>query len=73
MASKKDVIAAEKKVLRCANELSAALQTLSKIASEIAGEDLEAMLCNGEEIEFRVNGRDSMETYGYVEDILNML
>lgn len=73
MASKKDIIAAEKKVFRYANELSAALQALSKIASEVAGEDLEAMICNGEEIEFRVSGGDSMETYGYVEDILNML
>ena len=40
------------------NQLSGALAQLSDIATEIYGEDLQADLCNGSEIEFRRRGDD---------------
>ena len=49
---------AERRVLDAANRLSAALGTLSNIATEIYGEDLQADLCGGSEIEFRRIGSD---------------
>lgn len=43
-------------VLSRSNDLVMALNELSVQASEIYGEELVATICNGEEIEFRVNG-----------------
>ena len=54
---------AERRVFNASNRLSAALEELSNIATEIYGEDLQADLCGGGEIEFRRRGRD-----GYVDD-----
>lgn len=44
---------AERRVLEAANRLSTALGELSNIATKIYGEDLQADLCGGGEIEFR--------------------
>ncbi len=44
-----------RQVRRCRNDLVMALNELAVQASEIYGEELVA-ICNGEEIEFRVNG-----------------
>ena len=41
------------RVLNLENKLSGALAQLSDIATEIYGEDLQADLCGGSEIEFR--------------------
>ena len=54
---------AERRVFNASNRLSAALEELSNIATEIYGEDLQADLCGGGEIEFRRRGLD-----GYVDD-----
>lgn len=54
---------AERRVLDAANRLSAALEELSNIATKIYGEDLQADLCGGEEIEFRRRNDD-----GYFDD-----
>lgn len=45
-------------VLDLENKLSLELNNLSSIATEIYGEDLQADLCNGGEIEFRRRGGD---------------
>ena len=50
-------------MFNASNRLSAALEELSNIATEIYGEDLQADLCGGGEIEFRRRGRN-----GYVDD-----
>lgn len=54
---------AERRVFNASYRLSMALEELSNIATEIYGEDLQADLCSGGEIEFRRRGRD-----GYVDD-----
>ena len=43
----------EEKVLDASIKLSSALNHLSSIASEIYGEELQADICGGSEIEFR--------------------
>jgi hypothetical protein len=45
-------------VLDLENKLSLALSNLSSVATEIYGEDLQADLCGGSEIEFRRRGDD---------------
>jgi len=45
-------------VYNLSNRLSLALQNLSSIATEIYGEDLQADLCGGNEIEYRRLGPD---------------
>ena len=45
-------------VLDLENRLSLALSNLSSVATEIYGEDLQADLCGGSEIEFRRRGDD---------------
>lgn len=45
-------------VYNAANKLSQALHNLSFAAIDIYGEDLQADLCNGGEIEFRKRGKD---------------
>jgi hypothetical protein len=47
-----------RRVFELENRLSLELSNLSSIASEIYGEDLQADLCNGGEIEFRRRGDD---------------
>ena len=54
---------AEQKVLDASTALSSALGHLSSIASEIYGEELQADLCGGEEIEFRRS-----DEHGVVDD-----
>lgn len=54
---------AERRVFNASNRLSTALEELSNIATEIYGEDLQADLCSGGEIEFRRRGHD-----GYFDD-----
>lgn len=46
------------RVLDLENRLSYALNHLSGVATEIYGEDLQADLCGGSEIEFRRRGDD---------------
>lgn len=47
-----------RRVLDLENRLSLELSNLSSIATEIYGEDLQADLCGGSEIEFRRRGDD---------------
>ena len=54
---------AERRVFNASNRLSAALEELSNIATKIYGEDLQADLCEGGEIEFRRRNGD-----GYFND-----
>ena len=49
---------AKEKVLDASIKLGSALSHLSSIATEIYGEDLQADICGGEEIEFRRRGED---------------
>ena len=58
MSQRTELRRAERRVLDAANRLSAALGELSDIASEIYGEDLQADLCGGGEIEFRRRNGD---------------
>lgn len=59
------------KVLVRSNELVIALNELSAMASEIYGEELIADICNGEEIEFRVNG--DADSILHIDDIVERL
>ena len=67
---------AKRRVFDAANRLSAALGELSDIATEIYGEDLQADLCGGGEIEFRRRDErgyfDALDCVR-LEDILNKL
>ena len=49
---------AKEKVLDASIKLGSALGHLSSIATEIYGEDLQADICGGSEIEFRRRGED---------------
>lgn len=57
------------KVYTTSNELKTALEKLSWLASETMGKELEAKLCVGNEIEFRLAGGSSV-TYTTVNDLL---
>jgi predicted thioredoxin/glutaredoxin len=59
------------KVLDKSNELVNALEELSSLASEIYGEELIADICDGEEIEFRVNG--DVDSILHIDDIVERL
>lgn len=59
------------KVLVRSNELVIALNELSAMASEIYGEELIADICDGEEIEFRVNG--DADSILHIDDIVERL
>ena len=59
------------KVLVRSNELVIALNELSAMASEIYGEELIADICDGEEIEFRVNG--DADSILHIDDIVDRL
>lgn len=63
MSRRVELRRAEKRVLDAANRLSASLGELSNVATEIYGEDLQADLCEGGEIEFRRRNGD-----GYFDD-----
>lgn len=54
---------AEEKVLDASIKLCSALGHLSSIASEIYGEELQADICGGSEIEFR-----RIDEHGFVDD-----
>jgi len=58
MSKKTELNRAIRRVLDLENKLSGALAQLSDIATEIYGEDLQADLCGGSEIEFRRRGDD---------------
>ena len=58
MSQRTELRRAESRVLDAANRLSAALGELSDIATEIYGEDIQADLCGGGEIEFRRKDKD---------------
>ena len=76
MSQKSELKRQVERVYNAENKLSIALQELSLIASEIYGEELQADLCDGAEIEFRrknINGYfDSMDCVT-LEDIKNKL
>lgn len=55
---KAKIEAAERKVLDAGNKLSAALEELSILVSDLTGEAITAEFCGGGEIEYR-HGRDS--------------
>lgn len=58
MSQRTELRRALNRVLDLENRLSCALAQLSDIATEIYGEDLQADLCGGSEIEFRRRGDD---------------
>lgn len=58
MTQRTELRRAISRVRNLENQLSGALAQLSDIATEIYGEDLQADLCNGSEIEFRRRGSD---------------
>lgn len=60
MATKKQLIAAYKKVENAEIRLMLLAQDLSRIASEYLGYDVNAELCAGSEIEFRRVGEDGL-------------
>ena len=60
MATKKQLIAAYKKVENAEIRLMLLAQDLSRIASEYLGYDVNAELCAGSEIEFRRVGGDGL-------------
>ncbi len=62
---------AEKKVYLASVQLSMALERLGVLASSIYGEELNADLCNGEEIEFRHPG-DELGEVILMEDLILM-
>lgn len=57
------------KALRLSIELTNTLGELSKVVSGIVGEDLNADICEGGEIEFRRDGFEN-ETYMRIEDVI---
>ena len=62
------------KCLKIANELSVQMQELSRLASEEYGQDLQADICNGNEIEFRIveeNGSPDDFWTIRIEEVLN--
>lgn len=72
MSQRTELRRAKRRVLDAADRLSAALGELSDIATEIYGEDLQADLCGGGEIEFRRRNDDGyFDTFDCVrfEDI----
>jgi len=72
MSQRTELKRAESRVFDAADRLSAALGELSDIATEIYGEDLQADLCGGGEIEFRRRNDDGyFDTFDCVrfEDI----
>ena len=58
MSQRTELRRAERRVLDLGTRLSQALNELSFIASDIYGEELQADLCGGGEIEFRRIGDD---------------
>lgn len=60
MATKKQLIAAYKKVEKAEIRLMLLAQDLSRIASNYLGYEVNAELCAGSEIEFRRVGRDGL-------------
>ena len=58
MSQRAELQRAVNRVLALENRLSGALAQLADIATEIYGEDLQADLCGGSEIEFRRRGED---------------
>ena len=58
MTQRTELRRALNRVLDLENKLSGALAQLSDIATDIYGEDLQADLCGGSEIEFRRRGDD---------------
>ena len=58
MGQRTELRRALRSVLTLENRLSMALSELEFIATEIYGEDLQADLCGGTEIEFRRRGSD---------------
>ena len=58
MSKKTELNRAVNKVLDLQNRLSCALAQLADIATDIYGEDLQADLCGGSEIEFRRRDKD---------------
>lgn len=58
MTQRTELRRAVNRILDLENRLSGALAQLSDIATEIYGEDLQADLCGGSEIEFRRRGED---------------
>ena len=62
------------KCLKIANELSAQMQELSRLASKEYGQELQADICNGDEIEFRIvdeNGLPDAFWTIRIEEVLN--
>lgn len=76
MVTKSKLIRKQNQVLSFFNEMQGSLEELSVLASEAYGEELNAVLCNGGEIEFRtsddpdgLNGDSDLR----FEDILDRL
>ena len=72
MITKRQLICAERKAYKASNELMASLERLSVIASEIYGDELNADICQGEEIEFRIPG-DELGEVIRMENLISIL
>lgn len=72
MATIKDLNKAYEKALDYDNKLRGALEKLSAIASDLYGQELKADICNGSEIEFRIESDpDGFHSiYLRIEDII---
>lgn len=72
MATIKDLNKAYEKALNYQNKLMCTLEDLSIIASDLYGEELVANICNGSEIEFRIeDDPDGLESISLrIEDII---
>lgn len=63
MATRKQLIAAYKRVENAETRLMILAQDLSRIASDYLGYEVNAELCAGSEIEFRRVGEDGLSDY----------
>ena len=77
LSQERELIEAQMNVYKASRLLNSALASLSRIASEIAGESLVADLCGDDEIEFRrVNDNDLVDddyTAIRMENIITIL
>jgi len=55
MSQRKELLKAYNETCEAASKLTAALESLSQIATDIYGEELTADICGGYEVEFRRN------------------
>jgi hypothetical protein len=62
MSNRSKLISVYNRCLEYSNKLDSALQELSSISSKIYGKELQADICDGDEIEFR-----ELDENGYID------